>query len=535
MCLAAFAIFIWCGSLPASAADRISPEAYGELAAKAAAVLDTHCARCHQAGRLAPGAPANSLLDILDLQGLARDPSLVRPGLPDGSRLYTSMLRRAMPPDAHGADGIWTGPAADEVQAVRDWIEAIPARSTVNCTRLSAPSADLEIAAVLWRLDSATAVASRFITLRHLDTVCTDPRELEQHRDALKRLVAQLSRKQPAAMLEPVDVRGTVFQVSLDALGWTPADWDRLSASDPMGSSLHAQKGFEVAARITGSVIPVVRGDWLAHTVLRARTLPVGAPLADEDGRISALARTWERHLDLDTAAVEMAIDREELARLLENAPAPVSVLARRLRQGLLSRDEFLVLRAALIGAPDNSFPAPGEVDGKPQQLELAIWSDKLAYSKGELLALHAWSNTDCYLTLISLDQEGRATVLFPNEMQPDNRLTGGRVLTVPAADAAYQLRLADDGRERVVGVCTGNAGLADGIQADYDRQRFTMLGDWRAFLARSWTQSASETAPAPRRPGRFRRGSGKRQEPAKVERPSPGQHARTAISFEVR
>jgi len=509
LCAATLAALLWRGGLAVSAADRVDADTHATpIAAKAAAVLETHCARCHQAGRLTSDGKPNLFRNILDLEAIARDPSLVRPGLPDGSPLYTAMLRRSMPPDRQGDDGAWTGPTADDVQAVRDWIDALPVRASGTCSR--GPASGEKTAPS--RSDSTTATDTRFITLGHFDAVCAGTREMEQHRNALRRLIAHLSRRQPGATPEPVDTGRTLFRVSLNALGWSAAEWDQLGGNDPLDRLFRVSQGFDLA----------VRGDWLAHAVLRSG-MPLEGLAADEDGSIATIARAWERPLDLDTAAAEMGMDRESLARLLESAPAPAVVLARRLLQDLLPRSELLALRAALSGTPVSDPPAH-QADGA-QKLELAIWSDKPAYSKGELLTLHAWSTIDCHLTLIGLDRGGRATVLFPNEMEPDNLLTAGRVLTVPGAEAAYQFRLADEGRERVVGVCTVSAGLADGIQPDYERQRFTLLGDWRQFLARAW----AETGTAPR-------GGGKRRDAkTKVERPSPEHHARTAIMFEVR
>ncbi len=508
LCAVAFAALLWIGGLPGGTADRVDADAHAPpIAAKAAAVLETHCARCHQAGRLTSDGKPNLFRNILDLEAIARDPSLVRPGLPDGSPLYTAMLRRSMPPDRQGDDGAWTGPTADDVQAVRDWIDALPVRASGTCSR--GPASGEKAAPS--RSDSNTATDTRFITLGHFDSACAGTREMEQHRNALRRLIAHLARRQPSAIPEPVDTRQTLFRVSLNALGWSAAEWDQLGGNDPLDKLFRAPRGFDLA----------VRGDWLAHAVLRSG-MPLDGLAADEDGSIATLARAWERSLDLDTAAAEMGMDRERLVKLLERVPAPAVVLARRLLQDLLPRSEFLALRAALAGTPKSDPPAY-QADGA-QKLELAIWSDKPAYSKGELFTLHAWSNIDCHVTLIGLGRDGRATVLFPNEMEPDNLLTAGRVLTVPGAEAAYQFRLADEGRERVVGVCTVSAGLADGIQPDYERQRFTLLRDWRQFLAKAW----AETGTAPRG------GGNRRDARAKVERPNPEHHARTAIMFEV-
>ena len=522
------------GDEPVRAAESSDRAA---LTARAAAVLETHCASCHQAGRLAPGyRPDHFLLNILELDTVARDPSLVRPGLPDGSPLYTVMLRRAMPPqpmqppDARGSAP--TGPTAEEMQAVRDWIDALPqASATRSCSGDPAASASREIRTALSRLDRATAADTRFIVLSGPGGPCAPRADLSRQRDAIRQLITRMSRRQPVTSPAAVDTAEAVMRISLDALGWTSADWELLTANAPSPGLLPAADLMAVA-RATGSDKGAVRADWLAHAVLQ-RELLTGSGLSDVDGSLAALARTWDRPLDLEAAAVEMAIPKEELARRLENAPPPIGHLARRLLQGLLGRSEFLQLQAALAGAREALAPetVASRAEGQPQPLDFAIWSDKPAYRLGELLTLHAWSNTDCYATLISLDQDDKATVLFPNEMAPENLLRAGQVMTIPGADAPYQFRLSTQGQERIVGVCTVTPGVADGIRPDYERQRFTILGEWRAFLATSWAEPG-DAKPAPRR--RPLRRGGKRQEQPAV-RPSPEQHARTGIRFEVR
>ena len=284
----------------------------GPVPAAAYAVLERHCARCHQSGRSQHPPPATTFANILVLDEIAGNPALVRPGVPDASPLYTVMVRRAMPPDVvPGEKGAAAGPSAEEVQAVRDWIAGLPH----------------ELAA--------------------------------------------------------------------------------------------GERGSEAVAN--------------------------------------------------------------------DNAPEP--------RGGL----------------------------------NLKLRADREAYAPGDVVTFYARANTDCYLTLIGVDNAGMATVLFPNEFEQNNVLDGGQERRVPGERAPYQFRAKEKGRETLVGVCTVAVKIADGIRQDYERQWFTTLGDWRTFLNRALAGRSAEPRGGGRRKSRARAA-------AKAAAPlRPEHHARTAITYEVR
>src|SRR5262249_53354385 len=118
----------------AQSGTPMPPQPAEPKAAKAYAVLETHCARCHQQGKLAAPAASTGFLDVLALDAVARDPSLVRPGVPDASPLYTTLLRRAMPPDGWRDDAAaGSRPTFEEMEAVRDWIESLPPQPAGAC------------------------------------------------------------------------------------------------------------------------------------------------------------------------------------------------------------------------------------------------------------------------------------------------------------------------------------------------------------------------------------------------------------------
>jgi hypothetical protein len=199
---------------------------------------------------------------------------------------------------------------------------------------------------------------------------------------------------------------------------------------------------------------------------------------------MTALARQYQKPAGTGTAAAETGLAADELLRRLADAPDALQPALRRLKQGSVSRYEFNQLIE--FATKDPATPAPPAPEAPParaRQLELLLWPTQERYKVGELAAFFVESNIDCNLTLISVDAAGRGTVLFPNEFEQNNLLPAGKPLRVPSETAPFQLRLKTPGRESVIAVCNLVAKTADGIQHDFERQRFTILGDWRTYL----------------------------------------------------
>ncbi len=159
------------------------------------------------------------------------------------------------------------------------------------------------------------------------------------------------------------------------------------------------------------------------------------------------------------------------------------------------------------LSAPGGSQAAalPAIAAGSP---ELVLKAERAVYQAGDLLAVSVRSSINCHLTLLTLDAKGRATVLFPNEFDPDPTLEAGREVRFPSEKAPFQFRLREKGHETLIGICTASGKSVDGIRHDYEKQRFTELGDYRAFLSRSWSnRDGAEARPVarnrtPRKPG---------------------------------
>lgn len=201
---------------------------------------------------------------------------------------------------------------------------------------------------------------------------------------------------------------------------------------------------------------------------------------------ISALARRYRLSVDLAGAAIELGLERETFEAALAKAAGPTGALARRIQHGRLPRPEVERLLGYLKGveqtgdSPSTKAPAPQSTSNA---ISLNVWIDKVRPATGDLIAVNAEADKDCFLTLINVDAAGKATVLFPNDFEPDNLISAGKTHRVPGTSAPYQLRIKEEGRETLVAQCSTSPTPPTGIEHDFGRQRFTVLGNWENFV----------------------------------------------------
>ena len=474
------------------------------LAARVRAVLEAHCPDCRA---------AHAEAGTLDLDALSRDPRLVVARRPDASRAYQRLLAAEA-----GADGA-AAPAPAEIEAVRDWIESLPARDA-GCRGLplvTLADADAGIERWVEAVGPAEAADTRFVSLVHLWNACASPTELKDARAATTTLLAALARRREPPDLETLGDASAVLVVRLTALALQAADWDRLTAGAPL------------------SGLDAVPADWLAARVLsrpKDRSDPID-PAFDGAGQIavSALARTWSRDVDLLRAAAERGVPPRALAETLSQTDGEVLYPARRLLHGTLSRAAWDRLSRALDGhdgAPETE-PVPAS------EIDVLLWADKAFYRPRDLVAFRVRVSRACHLTLINVDQDGKATVLFPNELEPDNLIAPAVTVSVPGREAGYQLRFDQAGEETVVAICQRASRRPIGIAYDYERQRFALLGDWRTFLRtapeREKAIRAREAAEAARR---RRRGRSPAAPPPAIDPDGGAVEGRAAIYLAV-
>lgn len=203
------------------------------------------------------------------------------------------------------------------------------------------------------------------------------------------------------------------------------------------------------------------------------------ADLPGEPRQHDAAAMPPPPRVDLATAAAELAMSETDLAAKLIAISGPWLPPARRLLHSLVDRADANGLYEVLAGV-DVRDPALANRDGGPI---LDLWVEPWPVAPGQELSLRAATTLACHLTIINVEADGKAIVVFPNDFQRDNLLPSGRHLAIPDPGAPYVLRLRPNGPERLIALCAPTAKPPLGITHDFERLRFTVLGNWRAFL----------------------------------------------------
>lgn len=484
---------------------------------RAKAVIEMHCAFCREDEHTAD-SPTPSLDAIAD------DPGLVLPGRPDASSLYRRMMRE---PTKDEADAASRSP--DDIETVRDWIASLPSRED-GCrdrTRVS----DDDVADLIRRWGDAVgaeeAAATRFVSLAHLWNACTAPMRMMELRIATATLLGALTGRREELQLETLGEKSVLLAIRPGAEALKASGWDRLTADAPLSAS------------------GAVPADWLAAQVLAERTntdakpAAIGKTVLDAAGEraVSALARQWTRDVDLVRAAAERGVALIAFRKTLMNVEGDLLVPSRRLAYGAISRDTWQRLSRTLDGGSNAHIEKDREKTDRSGAVDIVIWPDQPTYRPRDLVTFNARVDKACHLTLIGVDGEGQATVLFPNELEPENLVAPSVTVRVPGNAAGYQFRFDKAGEETVIAICQRDARRPEGIAYDYERQRFALLGSWKDFLRTAETREkeirARQEAQAARRK---RRGRG-----APVEAPPPpvapedkGVEGRTAITIVV-
>ncbi|MGH6816349.1 MAG: DUF4384 domain-containing protein [Hyphomicrobiaceae bacterium] len=241
---------------------------------KAYQVLDKHCARCHQvgSGRYKRERPAKDFGNILQLAELVRAGQYIQPGNPDASQLYTFIFEKKMPYDVYVEYSGDPEPTAEEVTAIRDWIQGLgPPVDTACKARPFLDNAKM-LEAMVRDADNPREHRNRevrYVTLTHLYNACIDDKELEVYRQAVVKLLNSLSYSPDPLKLETIDEAGTIIRFRLADLGWDAALWEKLIKGYPYGVIPRRTKQYKFLQDVAGTKIPHVRGDWLANVASR--------------------------------------------------------------------------------------------------------------------------------------------------------------------------------------------------------------------------------------------------------------------------
>ncbi|MDQ8697504.1 DUF4384 domain-containing protein [Hyphomicrobium sp. LHD-15] len=507
------------------AAVGASGEPPKPLADRARAVLETYCAECREVGAANGGA--------LSLGALAEDPRLVTPKAPDASRIYRRLLASQAPPPVSE-----TKPSAGkaeppspvppvphptpaEIETVRDWIDSLPARDEACRERTIISPKDTEAVIDRWAtaVGRAEAADTRFVSLVHLWNACVPAARLKELREAAASLITALSRRAKPLEIETLGEESAILAFRLSEFERPPGGQDVLA---------------EPAPDVGGAEL--IPADWLAAQALSAADA-LGLKLDGAAHRaVADLARFWTRDVDLVRAAAERGTTPRDLMRQLAKLEGDLVYPARKITYATLSRDVWSRFARVLAGEA-----APETVKAlAPQsetEIDVLLWPDQPAYAPRDLVTLNVSVDRACHLTLIGIDPDGKALVLFPSELEQENLIAPRVTVQVPGRDAGYQLRFDRSGEEKFVAICQRNSRRPDGIAYDYERQRFAILGDWRAFVRatpeREKAIEAREAADAARRKRRGRSAAAE-AEPPPVDPSGPAIEGRAAIVVRI-
>jgi hypothetical protein len=575
-CFLIAVLMMGCALAPGVGAQPSPDDALNQRAQE---ILAIHCPPCREAGALGASTTEPRPLDLV---AIARDPNLVRPGNPDGSPVYTQMMRRLALPGTQPATS--PHPGLEALVTLRAWIESLPTSAGTcpiagNLTRQHIEPLLAKQAALMGKPISSL----RVLTLAHLDAECLPAEQLVGWREAIGLFMAALSGSSAPVPVLSLDEKSHHLAIDIQALRWDNDHWRVLT-----GAGARASRSNEpLIVRADWLIVHVLRGDLGAHfnqaspptksrafydpeitdedrAIVQAMLAGASPPetLARHVANILQLARAHLAPLNLPRVAAELGVERTVFESEMRASAGGAKSLLLRLAHGTVSRadieDNWLLLGRIGGAPPPTRTSVPVQFDAirpsiTPQTpIELTLYPDRARYTAGDPVQFTVRSNVNCRLTVISIDASGHGTVIFPNDFAPRDALGAHLNLLLPAADAGYRFRAKEKGRERVVALCTRAPGIIEGIEHDFERQRFQELGPYSTRLehelknelkrraAAAAAAAAAATAAADEQASSDPSKPPTGAPPAVISEPPGPQHAplqqiwRTGIIFEV-
>ena len=251
-----------------------------DLTAKVDAYFNKDCKSCH-----ARGGSAAAQATLVSAAKTAGDSALVVPGDPGASALYKSLNR--MPTSQAASD-------ADK-KLIADWIESLAVNKELLTAEVKEPPRDgsrmftgfdtqfAEVQQHLIGLDEIDRPFMRYFSFANMENGQLPCQPMDDFRTqhlagyvaALNKMVNSLSWEPRIKQVEPIYDGATVFAIDLRDYGWTPFMWQVLVsgqipgldearpypyALDPQG--FEANGNLRQVAALTGTEVPVMRGDW---------------------------------------------------------------------------------------------------------------------------------------------------------------------------------------------------------------------------------------------------------------------------------
>lgn len=276
------------------------------LADQAFIILDKHCADCHGRKLVVEG------FSVLRHESLtAANKTYVTAGVPEKSKLWSRLgIEKDMPPED-------CEPVSDaDRQIVFDWIKSGAAGFRKESQRT--PVSLREIWEVMEQ-DLLTQPANRirnirYISLaelhnnsftqrlgRHKSNVGSD--DIALAKAAVSKLLNSLSWEPRLTVPHEIGPNGVLLRINLHDYGWNAdSHWLQLSGVYPYGMSFRSNPDpqmrqlFEMVTSRSGTILPVVRADWLVNNLSRA-------PLYDLFLGLPGNVHSLEKRLGVDVKA----------------------------------------------------------------------------------------------------------------------------------------------------------------------------------------------------------------------------------------
>lgn len=249
-------------------ADAVVPPS--DPVAKAAFdVLDAHCARCHQQGKLVNRErPAKNFGNILKLDEIAANPHYILPGNPLGSKLFRQIADKEMPYDIYYEGSSHAAPSEADLKALESWVSALGTKAVAGCETHKFITPEDMVSFMVSDLDKQRQqrrATTRYLTLTHLTNICVDPAAMKVYQQAAVKFLNSLSRSSDVVKLETIDPEGSILRFNLLDLGWKPTDWDNVIAVYPYNAVSDTEFSRTLASG-AATPMPYVRADWFAFT-----------------------------------------------------------------------------------------------------------------------------------------------------------------------------------------------------------------------------------------------------------------------------
>ncbi len=249
-----------------------APRQNTDLATKAYAILEKHCAKCHGKDKMAG-------FTFHDYKAMVDNGYLV-PGKPTASRLFVravNSLNDPMPPRSEN------NPLnEDEQKTLKAWIEAgapqlMTEQSDAAHKHLSEADILFEIKADLIRASVRDRPYLRYFTLTHLANEGVNEDDVQAFRVGLSKLLNSLSWQKTISAPQPIDPGKTILRIDMRKYWWTEQTWKKLLAAYPYAVVSETQTAKAIYAA-TNCPLPYVRADWF---VSRAALPPLYHELLD--------------------------------------------------------------------------------------------------------------------------------------------------------------------------------------------------------------------------------------------------------------